>query len=305
MENDSVPFMRSCLETLPPLDPRPTRIPPRLNGIPDVRAILFDIYGTLLISASGDVNVVQFQEEAVLKAFQEGHIQIPPEVPPGKVSGRFVELFKTTIQKMHRNAKARGIPFPEVDIVRVWQEVVTRLEREGSAKSLPITDYERCAVVFEVLCNPVYPMPGLRELLTELEGADLHLGLVSNAQFFTPITLSFFLNGTVTPGDAEVRPFDPKLTVFSYRHLRAKPDPYLFELAREQLALYGVTPGQTLYLGNDMLNDIWAAAQVGFKTVLFAGDARSLRLREDRDQTRNLSPDAVITELNQLAQLLG
>ena len=74
--------------------------------------------------------------------------------------------------------------------------------------------------------------------------------------------------------------------------------------AREQLALYGVTPGQTLYLGNDMLNDIWAAAQVGFKTVLFAGDARSLRLREDRDQTRNLSPDAVITELNQLAQLL-
>ena len=296
--------MRSCLETLPPLEPRPTRISPRLTGIPDVRAILFDIYGTLLISASGDVDVAEFREEAVLKAFEEGHVEIPPEVPPGKASRRSVELFKTTIQKMHRDAKARGIPFPEVDIVRVWQEVVSRLEREGSAKSLPITDYERCAVVFEVLCNPVYPMPGLRELLRELQRTHIHLGLVSNAQFFTPLTLSFFLNGAIATSDEAVRPFDPKLTVYSYRHLRAKPDPYLFELAREQLALYGVTPGQTLYLGNDMLNDIWAAAQVGFKTVLFAGDARSLRLRRDLDQIRNLSPDAVITELNQLLRLL-
>jgi len=295
--------MRSCLERLPPLDPRPTRIPPRLNGIPDVRAILFDIYGTLLISASGDVDVAQFKEEAVLKAFEEGHIEIPPEVPPRKVSSRSVELFKTTIQEMHRDAKQQGVPFPEVDIVRVWQGLVTRLEREGSVKSLPITDYKRCAVVFEMLCNPVYPMPGLRGLLTELERADMRLGIVSNAQFFTPLTLNFFLNGTVDRDEA-VRPFDPKLTVYSYRYLRAKPDPYLFELAREQLALYGVTPGQTLYLGNDMLNDIWAASHVGFKTVLFAGDARSLRLRRDRDQLRNLSPDAVITELNQLARLL-
>ena len=303
MENDSVPFMRSWLETLPPLDPRPTRIIPRFNGIPDVRAILFDIYGTLLISDSGDVDVAQFKEEAVLKAFEEGHIEIPPDVPPGKVSSRSVELFKSTIQDMHRDAKEGGIPFPEVDIVRVWQELVIRLEREGSAIRLPISDYERCAVVFEMLCNPVYPMPGLGELLTELGRADIHLGLVSNAQFFTPLTLSYFLNGTIAEGEM-VRPFDPKLTFYSYRYLRAKPDLYLFELAREQLALFGVTPGQTLYLGNDMLNDIWAASQIGFKTVLFAGDARSLRLRRDRDQVRNLLPDAVITELNQLARLL-
>ncbi len=295
--------MRSCLERLPPLDPRPTRIPPRLNGIPDVRAILFDIYGTLLISASGDVDVAQFKEEAVLKAFEEGHIEIPSEVPPQKASSRSVELFKSTIQEMHRDAKEKGIPFPEVDIVKVWQELVTRLEREGSAKSSSITDYKRCAVVFEMLCNPVYPMPGLRELLTELERADIHLGIVSNAQFFTPLTLNFFLNGTI-PGGELVRPFDPKLTVYSYRYLRAKPDPYLFEVVRKQLALCGVTPGQTLYLGNDMLNDIWAASQVGFQTVLFAGDARSLRLRRDRDRIRNLSPDAVITELNQLTRLL-
>jgi putative hydrolase of the HAD superfamily len=147
-------------------------------------------------------------------------------------------------------------------------------------------------------------MPGLGELLRELQRTHIHLGLVSNAQFFTPLTLSFFLNGAIATSDEAVCPFDPKLTVYSYRHLRAKPDPYLFELAREQLALYGVTPGQTLYLGNDMLNDIWAAAQVGFKTVLFAGDARSLRLRRDLDQIRNLSPDAVITELNQLLRLL-
>ena len=60
-----------------------------------------------------------------------------------------------------------------------------------------------------------------------------------------------------------------------------------------------------LYLGNDMLNDIWAAAQVGFRTALFAGDARSLRLREDREEIGDISPNAVITELKQLDTALA
>jgi len=33
---------------------------------------------------------------------------------------------------------------------------------------------------------------------------------------------------------------------------------------------------KTLYVGNDMLNDIWTATEAGCRTVLFAGDQRSL-----------------------------
>ena len=57
-----------------------------------------------------------------------------------------------------------------------------------------------------------------------------------------------------------------------------------------------------LYVGNDMLNDIFPAQKEGFKTGLFAGDVRSLRLRSDEPVCENLSADIVITDL---VQLLG
>jgi putative hydrolase of the HAD superfamily len=41
------------------------------------------------------------------------------------------------------------------------------------------------------------------------------------------------------------------------------------------------------------------------KTVLFAGDQRSLRLREDRTEVAGLIPDAIITELRQLPGIIS
>jgi putative hydrolase of the HAD superfamily len=49
-----------------------------------------------------------------------------------------------------------------------------------------------------------------------------------------------------------------------------------------------------------MLNDIYPAQQLGFKTALFAGDTRSLRLRTDDSRCSNLSTDLVLTDLEQL-----
>ena len=59
-----------------------------------------------------------------------------------------------------------------------------------------------------------------------------------------------------------------------------------------------------LYVGNDMLNDIYPAAKAGFKTALFAGDSRSLRLRKDKPKCKYLSADIVITDLIQLLDYL-
>ena len=38
-----------------PLRPLPTGQKSRLERLPDIRAVLFDVYGTLFISASGDI----------------------------------------------------------------------------------------------------------------------------------------------------------------------------------------------------------------------------------------------------------
>jgi putative hydrolase of the HAD superfamily len=63
----------------------------------------------------------------------------------------------------------------------------------------------------------------------------------------------------------------------------------------------GVEPSAVLYVGNDMLKDIHPARSVGFRTALFAGDRRSLRLRQEDSRCRKLSPDLIVTDLGQLA----
>jgi putative hydrolase of the HAD superfamily len=62
----------------------------------------------------------------------------------------------------------------------------------------------------------------------------------------------------------------------------------------------GLSTAACLYVGNDMLNDIYPAKQLGFQTALFAGDKRSLRLRTDDARCVNLFADLVLTDLGQL-----
>jgi putative hydrolase of the HAD superfamily len=50
------------------------------------------------------------------------------------------------------------------------------------------------------------------------------------------------------------------------------------------------------------LNDVFAASQVGFRTALFAGDARSLRRRDQDPRCAGATPDVILTELTQLLQ---
>lgn len=54
-----------------------------------------------------------------------------------------------------------------------------------------------------------------------------------------------------------------------------------------------------------MLKDVWPAQAVGFRTALFAGDARSLRKRDEDERIRGVVPDLVVTELSQIAGCLN
>ena len=92
---------------------------------------------------------------------------------------------------------------------------------------------------------------------------------------------------------------------FSYQHRHAKPGGYLYNLAAERLAELGVEPHEVVYVGNDVRNDVAPALRVGFRAVLFAGDRRSLRLRLEDPELRDLQPTATITNLEQLLPLIG
>ena len=87
--------------------------------------------------------------------------------------------------------------------------------------------------------------------------------------------------------------------------LEGKPSTALYKEIAQTIATQDLSPAEVLFVGNDMRNDIWPASQVGMKTALFAGDQRSLRLREDDPRVSDTVPDIVITELSQLLDCLS
>ena len=280
-----------------PLTPQPTGAEPVLGALPGIRALLFDIYGTLMISASGDIGLGGERDEQ--RAFRAALAAVGLEPSPafGDLDGS--QRLKRSIEDFHAERRASGVAYPEVDIVRIWQQTLARIPGL-SAQDLGEPLLRRLALDYECRVNPVWPMPGLGELLAALQGRGLALGVVSNAQFYTPLMFQAFLGSSL-----ESLGFQPRYCAWSYRLREAKPST---RLNREALAALereaGIQPQEVLYLGNDMLKDIWPASRVGCRTVLFAGDARSLRLREGDERCAGVQPDRVITELDQITACL-
>ncbi len=303
-----------------PLTPQPTPAVPRLVPMPNVRAVLFDVYGTLIISASGDVGVQGWH--ALTPGEGRGDAQPRPAqtqgVPPDRaaaLAGAFDELglalrcppadgvarFRETIVSHQAAVRARGVEHPEVDVVAVWRDVYPTIAAVGGrTPAAADVDYQRLAVAYEARVNPVWPMPHAAECLAALRAGGRRLGIVSNAQFFTLELFPALLGGSV-----DQLGFDPQWQYYSYQHGQAKPGRYLYRLAADRLAAEGIVAADVLYIGNDRCNDIWPALAVGFRTALFAGDARSLRLREDDPRLAAVEPDVVLTDLAQLPQLVA
>jgi putative hydrolase of the HAD superfamily len=158
-------------------------------------------------------------------------------------------------------------------------------------------EIEAFALELEQATNPVSEMPGAAEVIRGLSSAGIAVGLVSNAQFYTVPVLEECFGASLT----EIS-IDPELCRFSYQDRRAKPDPVLFESVRDRLIGHGVSPERVLFVGNDVRNDLEPAIAAGFRTALFAGDARSLRLRGRSPD--DCGADVILTHLRQLSQVV-
>lgn len=290
-----------------PMEPIPTGEQPRLDPLPNIQAVLFDIYGTLFISGSGDVGTHAATDSTAALAEAMQAVGLSTSV---EVAERGVDLLHLYITESHSRSMDQGVERPEVDIRDIWQQVLKRLADEGliapeeavlrgDARDV----IEKLAVEYECRVNPVWPMPHLAEVLEELAEwvklRELTLGLVSNAQFLTPRLFEALLGKPY-----QAFGFDEAACNFSYRQLEAKPSTRLYEPVAEALADREISPGQVLYVGNDMRNDIWPASEIGFRTALFAGDKRSLRWRENDVNLTGIRPDLILTDLTQLPPLL-
>ena len=274
-----------------PLEPVHTTLQPQLQPLPTIRCILFDVYGTLMVSGVGDIShsVDEDRDTSMRQTAKAHHIRWKHALPdPGK-------QFKAVIHEHHRALKSRGIPFPEVDIREVWSDFLKRHAHPSCI--LNESQLEQLCLAHELSVNPTWPMPGLSHTLEELRRRNQYLGIVSNAQFFTPLLFPAYLGRTL-----EELGFSDALCQWSYQLREAKPDTRLYEENVKALQQLHIQPSEVIYVGNDMLNDMLPATQVGFKTALFAGDQRSLRLRKEDTRIASIQPDLILTQLEQLLE---
>lgn len=272
-----------------PMMPQPTACTPA-GRIPNgIRAVLFDLYGTLFISGAGDIGAAESGDPArYVEAAAAAGFALNAEI-----AGRLVMAYRAEIERQHQMRRAEGVACPETDVRHVWRSVLASVR---SGEHLSDEAVLRFAVEVECRINPVWPMPGAREAVDRLRGQGLRLGIVSNAQCFTPLLFDALMGARL-----EQLGFMPDFCVWSWQLGEAKPSPRLLHKALTELReQHGISPQETLFVGNDMLKDIHPAQRAGCATALFAGDARSLRLRADDPRCQSLTPTLTLVTLGAL-----
>ena len=258
-----------------------------------MRAVIFDVYGTLLHYWKPQFQTPRLREQALLAAmsatvtrfgFSEALRHMNPEEPPEKT---LYDLYNVLIALEHEKAREKDIPFPEVRIERIWEVLIMMMRRHGYAPADPQwgkgIEIAQCAAYFynyNALGRGMYD--GVVEALRTLAAGNIRCGIVSNGQFYTPIDLTLFIRDQSRGAFDDYRElFEEDFVVFSYVHRRAKPDHYLFEKLFEALYQHRILPSQALFAGNDLVADIKAAGDAGMKTALFCGDRTGAFLHED------------------------
>jgi len=241
----------------------------------DIRAIAFDVNGTLVRILADDGDERAFRAAAHFLTYQ------------GIDLHRY-ELRELYFQLLKEQLRTSPERYPEFDAVGIWRSIVedhqtdftralpaARLEqiplslaelaRGVSRRRLGLYPYVR--EVLDVLCER-YPLAVVTDAQSAYARSELHkVGLLG---YFDPVVVS---------GD----------------HGYRKPDPRLFQLALDGMA---VAAGNTLYVGNDMYRDIYGAREAGLTTVMFDSD-------QGEKTYRDCAPDYTITDFRDLPAILG
>lgn len=137
------------------------------------------------------------------------------------------------------------------------------------------------------LCQGAVPLPDGREVLAQLQAQGYRLGLISNTMF----TGASHIKDLERFGLAEF--FETML--FSADANKWKPTTAPFLHVLEELS---INPANAVYIGDDPTADVVGGQAAGMKTIYFPSTQRFPSLN-------GLKPDATITHLNQLPEVLA
>ncbi len=241
----------------------------------DIRAIAFDVNGTLVRILADDGDERAFRAAAHFLTYQ------------GIDLHRY-ELRELYFQLMKEQLRSSPEKYPEFDAVRIWRRIIED-HRTGFSRALPAGKLQQIPLFLAEMSRGisrrrlgVYPY--VREVLDVLHDR-FPLAIVTDAQSayargeLHKVGLLGYFDAIIVSGDHGFR----------------KPDRRLFQLALDGMA---VGAENTLFVGNDMYRDIYGAQEAGLTTVMFDSD-------QGEKIYRDCAADYTITDFRDLLGILG
>lgn len=293
-------FHKRFAELSIPLDRIDTGTTPKLQQIEEIRVIAYDFYGTLFISGVGDIGVDDGEPDE--KIFLEVLNTVGVKIKNRDAGKKGFDIYNEVVENIIISLKTKGMEYPEPDIRQIWKEVLKRMKNHDLISFYQSDDLnDSISIEFEARMNPVWPMPHVVETLHHFKEKGYTQGIISNSQFYTPIVLE-----ALTGQMLEELGFSKELLHWSYVEEMKKPGIQFYQNYLKKIKSFDkqLNPENILYIGNDMLKDIYPAYTVGMKTALFAGDERSLKWRKEDSRCDKILPDLIITDFSQLADCI-
>ncbi len=212
-----------------------------------IRAVIFDVYGTLMQVGPPPTNAEELWRDLFQDTFK---------TPPPLSRLDFSVACNRAITLRHNAAHARGITKPEILWPAIVAEVLPGLNKLKAAKRDDFI-YQQIQIGRSITL-----MPGMAPTLRWLLDKRCLIGIASNAQGYTLRELDTLLKTAGLDGKI----FAPDVCVWSFQNGFSKPDPHVFQIVRARIEARDIHPGESLVVGDRLDNDIAPARLQGFHT---------------------------------------
>lgn len=230
------------------LEPRELEAKDRNSFSMKPRAIVFDVYGTLLELLPPPTSA---ESESGWIGFHEARFG----ARPSRSWAAHLEAVRNEVVRYRTKLQGIGIPHPEV----VWDEILEVAFPEW--RRIPKQERREASATLASLSHRVRLFSSAGPFLDRLSKEGILLGIASNAQPYTEIELS---REWARVGLPPVR-WDSELCFWSWQHGFAKPDPHVFRLLDVRFRQKGLQGRDILMVGDRRDNDIEPALAIGWR----------------------------------------
>lgn len=284
---------------------------PHVVRLPQVRCVLWSVYGTLLAIKGGELWFEHPQEfvmnVALDKTLQEFKMWGSMSRKPGQPAAYLGQIYSQVL--LEQRSVPGGVErHPEVGSDRLWEAIIKKLLQKdyrwdtgfyGALNELG----QKVAYFFHASLQGTACYPGAAQAIAALANKGLTQGILADGQCFSLVQLQ---RGLAAQGEApDADWLHPKLRSWSFEVRGKKPSERLFRHALTALEEEGIAPEQVLHVGSRILQDLVPAKRMGMRTALFAGDKASLQATPEQLKEPAGRPDVLITNLEQLTEVFG